>query len=82
MGDEADGERRMMGSGCRELLDDEEETGFLGSARPAEGAGTMIPPLPVGPLLLPGGYWPRELRLRPRKISAVLRICEKSYKIH
>lgn len=46
----------MIGSGCRELLDDEEETGFLGSARPAEGAGTMIPPLPGGPLLLPDGY--------------------------
>lgn len=71
-----------MGSGRRELPDDEEEPGFLGSARPAEGAGTMIPPLPGGPLLLPGGYWPRELRLRPRKISAVLRICEKSYNLY
>lgn len=82
IGEEADGERRMIGSGRRELPDDEEDEGpgFLGSARPADGAGTMMPPLPGPALLLPGGYWPRELRLRPRKISAVLRICEKSYK--
>lgn len=79
MGDEADGERRMIGSGRRELPDDDDMPGFLGRARPAEGAGTMIPPLPELILLLPGGYWPREPRLRPRNISAVLRMCEKSY---
>lgn len=58
--EEAEGERRMIGSGLecvlRELLIE----------RPADGAGTKG--------LLPGLVgWPGRLRLRSRKISALLR---------
>lgn len=80
MGDEAEGDRRMIGSTRREEEDDDDEEdeiavgGFLGSASPAEGAG-RIPPLPGIGLFAPG----RALRFRPRKVSAVLRTWENSY---
>lgn len=72
--EEAEGERRMMGSGRRED-DGPGRPDFLGTGRPADGAGT---PGGLLPGLTPGGYWPVRERLRPRKASAVLRTCEKS----
>ena len=78
--DDADGERRMMGSGRR--VDAEGAVavpgmpGFFGNERPADGAG-MGGCLLLG--LTPGGSWPVRERLRPRKSSAVLRTWEKSY---
>ena len=74
IGEDADGESRMIGSGRRDELD----PGFLARGSPAEGAGTTG----MGrlPGFAPAAYAPvREERLRPRKISAVLRTCEKSY---
>lgn len=61
MRDEAEGERRMIGSGRElDLRDD-------GIERPAEGAGT------IDELLTPGlaPAWPGRLRIR--KTSALLR---------
>lgn len=68
--DEAEGERRMMGLVCLLL------SCFLGSGRPALGPrGVLLPGLLA--LLTPPGTG-RERLLRPRKLSAVLRTCEKS----
>ena len=70
--DEAEGERRMMGLVCLLL------SCFLGSGRPALGPrGVLLPGLLVLLLLTPPGTG-RERLLRPRKLSAVLRTCEKS----
>lgn len=71
--EEADGERRMIGSGREDepdLRDDE----VMDS--PADGAGTTW-------FLLPGlaPACPARLRLRSRKVSALLRTCEKSCSI-
>lgn len=68
--EEADGERRMIGSGREDepdLRDDE----FIDS--PADGVGTtwFLPP-GLAPAC------PARLRLRSRKVSALLRTCEKS----
>lgn len=67
--EEAEGERRMMGSVWALLLC------FLGMERPEEGVGIRGVLFPGrGLVLVPGA----GLRLRPRKVSAVLRTCEKS----
>lgn len=63
--EEAEGERRMIGSPLRE---------GLGFRPPAVGAMGLAP---LG--FVPGGYWPGRVRLRPRKISAVFRTWEKSW---
>jgi hypothetical protein len=68
--DEAEGERRMIGSWFLEL------PLFRGWVRPADGAGTTGCGLLPG--FAPGGYCPVRERLRPRKVSATLRTCEKS----
>lgn len=73
MGDDAEGDSRMIGSGRRDELD----PGFFASGSPADGVGTTG----MGrlPGFAPAAYAPvRDERLRPRKISAVLRTCEKS----
>lgn len=77
MSDEADGERRIIGSGRRDDVDDEPGMpGFLGSGIPADGGGSGSP---LTPGLTPGGYCPVRERLRPRNVSAIFRTCEKSY---
>jgi hypothetical protein len=79
IGEEAEGERRIIGSRREvelEVVDGDGTLGFLGSDRPAEGMGTTMLLLPPG--LTPGGYWFRDERLRPRKTSAVFRTWEKS----
>lgn len=68
--DDADGERRMMGF--------EWPPCFFGMGRPADGVGTrgVFPPetcLALLLTLLPVAPWPGLVRLRPRKVSAVLR---------
>lgn len=64
--DEADGESRMMGSGRR--------VGFL---RFETSAGEEV--MAVERIV---GGTPGRLRDRPRKVSACLRTCEKSYPKH
>lgn len=66
--EEAEGERRMMGSGRELDLRD-------GMGRPAEGTGTIDEGLTPG--LAPG--WPGRSRLRSKKIAALLRTWEKSW---
>ena len=61
--DEADGERRIIGS-MRRLGFLRLETSAIDEDRPADGT-------PVGP--------PGRARVRPRKISACFRTWEKSY---
>jgi hypothetical protein len=68
MREEAEGERRMMGSG-REL--DFRD----GMDSPAEGAGTIDEGLTPG--FAPG--WPGRSRLRSKKMAALLRTWEKSW---
>lgn len=75
--EDADGERRIMGSGRREEDGDELGIpGFLGRGRPADTGGSGKALLPS---LIPGGYCPVRERLRPRNVSATFRTCEKSY---
>lgn len=69
MREEAEGERRIMGSGRELGLRD-------GMGRPAEGAGTIAEGLTPG--LTPG--WPGRSRLRSKKTAALLRTWEKSWK--
>lgn len=71
MRDEADGERRMIGSGRELGLRD-------GTESPADGAGT------IEGFLLPGfaPCWPGRLRFRSRKSSALFRTWEKSCPYH
>lgn len=64
MSDEADGERRMMGS-CVLLA-------LRGWDRPADGDGTTMD-CGLLPAFTPAGYCPGRERLRPSMDSAVLR---------
>jgi hypothetical protein len=67
--EEADGDRRMIGNERREEVDETASNGFFGiEPGPADGTGGLIPGF-----ALPDAYWPGRDRLRPRKISAVLR---------
>lgn len=73
MREEAEGERRMIGSGRREE-EGPGRPGFFVRGSPADGAGIGA----FVPGLTPGGYWLLE-RLRPRNDSATFRTCEKSF---
>lgn len=67
--DDADGERRMIGSGRDEPFFED------GGPSPAEGVGRSADLLGaafVAPVVVPARL------LRPRKVSALLRTCEKS----